>query len=313
MRLRSAFVAIAFLSCVGAAWAEDELTTITLSSGETMRVHVLERTPDALRVQHPLLGELTVPTAGVQTIAGAPYEPPVEQIAAQPEEAAAEAALEPEPRWETSLSLGLTGSEGNTENLSLRARFDAERLIKDVERFQFESRYRLETADGDRTQNEWYNRAIQEWFLPESPRWSWFVQGEVEYDEFQGWDVRVAGQTGLGYVFIDREETLLRGRAGLGAAYEFGADDERLIPEAVVGYDWRHDLNDRSRLTSSGNLFYDLEEGDEFRSYIDLIYELDMTADGKWALELGATHRYESDSEVTPWDVTYFAALVLKF
>ena len=190
---------------------------ITLSSGEVLTGAVTERTSEHVKVSHPVLGALTIPAAEVRAIDGVAYEPPVEQVAAQPEESAeAEDASEPDPEWTSSLSLGLNGSEGNTENLSFRAGFEAERLVEDVERFKFTSRYRLETDSGDRTENEWYNLAIQEWYLPENPRWSWFIQGDVEYDEFQDWDVRVSGTTGLGYLFIDDETS--RSEAGPASA-----------------------------------------------------------------------------------------------
>jgi len=289
---------------------------ITLSSGEVLTGAVTERTSEHVKVSHPVLGELTIPAAEVRAIDGVAYEPPVEQVAAQPEEAAeaeAEDADEPDPEWTSSLSLGLNGSEGNTENLSFRAGFEAERLVEDVERFKFVSRYRLETDSGDRTENEWYNRAIQEWYLPDHPRWSWFVQGDAEYDEFQDWDVRVSGTAGLGYIFIDEDDITLRGRAGLGGAYEFGSNDERFIPEALVGYDYENQLNERSRITSTGNLYFDLEEGDEFRSYWDLAYEIDMTDEGDWTLRVGVDHQYDSDSDVRPWDLGYYAAVVLSF
>jgi len=288
---------------------------VTLSSGEVLNGAVTERTSEHVKVSHPVLGELTIPASEVEAIDGVAYEPPVEQIAAQPEdEAAGEAAApEPEPEWTSSLTLGLNGSEGNTENLSLRAGLETERLIKDVERFKFTSRYKLDTDDGDRTENEWYNLAIQEWYLPDHPKWSWFLQGDAEYDEFQDWDVRVSGTVGLGYLFIDEEDITLRGRVGFGGAYEFGSDDERFIPEALVGYDYENQLDERSRITSTGNLFLDLEEGDEFRSYWDLAYEIDMTDEGDWTLRVGVDHQYDSDSDVRPWDLGYYAALVYSF
>jgi len=305
-----AVVAASLLLAAGAALAQDDLVPLTLSSGETVNVRVLERTTESVRVHHPVLGEFTVPSGEIQALAGTAYEAPIERVAAQPEEAAAPA---PEPEWDSEVTLGIDGSEGNTESFNLRASFSTERIEKDVERFYFESKYRLETDSGDRTENEWYNRAIQEWYLPESPRWSWFLQGEVEYDEFQAWDLRVAAQTGPSYLFIDNDTTTLRGRAGLGLAYEFGAPDERLIPEAVIGYDFTHAFSERTRFSSTGNLFFDLEEGDEFRSYVDAAYEVDMTEEGDWTLRVGVEHEYDSDSDVTPWDVDYFAALVYSF
>jgi hypothetical protein len=310
LRRRSVVVA-SLLLAAGSALAQDDLVPLTLSSGETVNVRVIERTSEAVRVQHPVLGELTVPADQVQSLAGAAYEPPIDQVAAQPEEAAAAPA--PEPEWDSELSLGIDGSEGNTEDFNLRIEFSTERVIEDVERFAFLSRYTLETDNGDRNENEWYNRASQEWFLPESPRWSWFIGGDAEYDEFETWDLRVSGQTGPSYLFIDNETTTLRGRVGLGGAYEFGAADERLIPELFLGYGLEHAIDDRSRISSNGGFFLDLEEGDEFRSICDAAYEVDMTEAGDWRLRLGVQHEYDSDSDVTPWDLDYFVALVLGF
>lgn len=296
-------------ACGAAASAQDTTHTITLASGETITATDLERTADTVRFTHPVLGELTVPADGVVEIDGAPL--PVDLIAAQPEEPTPEEATAPE--WETSLELGLNGSEGNTENLSLYSAFHATREITDVEKFDFLANYKIQTRDGDRTENDLYLRGVQEWYLPESPRWSVFLQADAEYDEFQDWDLRTSATLGIGYKIIDSDDTTLTGRLGLGGAYEFGSPDERLIPEALIGYDFAHTINDRSRITSTGNLYPDLDETGEFRSRVDAAYELDMTDAGDWRLKLGVEHRYDSDSDVTPWDFTYYAALVLSF
>lgn len=304
-------LAAALALTAGTAALAQDASTITLSSGETMNVTVLERGAESVRVEHPLLGELTIPADAVTTINGEAYEPPVEQIAAQPEEEAEPAAGE--PVWTSSLTLGVDGSEGNTESLNFRAEFHTERLVEEVERFRFFSRYRLETDEGDRTKNDWYNSAIQEWFLPDHPRWSVFVQGELEYDEFQDWDVRAAGFVGLGYILIDEEDTKLRGRAGVGGSYEWGGADEEFTPEALIGYDFSHDFNERSRIVSIGNLYPNLEEGGEFRSYVNAAYEIDMTDDKAWSFRIGIEHEYDTLSEARNWDLDYYAAIVTKF
>ena len=314
-RLRHAVTAAALFTIAGAALAQDEFVELTLSSGETMQVVVVERLDDVVKVQHPVLGELTIPAAGVTTLGGAAYtpEPAVNQIAAQPEGEATEEVAEDVSPWDTEFSLGLNGSEGNSENMSLRAALRGERIITDVERTEYLLRYKLETDNGDRSENELYGRALQEWNLPESPRWTWFVQGDAEYDEFQEWDVRVSGATGLGYLFIDDGTTLLRGRVGVGASFEFGADDEELIPEGLLGYDYSREINERSRFRSTGNLYPSLSNGGEFRSYLDAAYEVDMTDAGDWTLRLGLDHQYDSDTSERPWDLAYYAAIVLKF
>ncbi len=294
------------------ACAQGGAANLTLTSGEEMNVTVLERGADSIRVEHALLGELTIPADAVNTLNGAPYAPPaVEQIAAQPEEDAD--SVSAAAVWTSSLELGLNGSEGNTENLSGRIAFRAERLEEDVKRFDFLTRYKLDTRDGDRTTNEWYTRALHEWFLPDHPRWSWFLQGDVEYNEFRDWDVRVSAFAGLGYIFIEEEDTTLRGRVGVGGAYEFGVMDEEIDPEALLGYDFEHQLNDRSRITSTGDLYPSLSNGGEFRSYWDAAYELDMTDAGDWVLRVGVDHQYDSDSDARPWDFSYFASVVMSF
>lgn len=305
-------VAAALAITAGSTVLAQDASTITLSSGETMNVTVLERGADSVLVEHPLLGELSIPADALTTVNGEPYEPPpVEQIAAQPEEEAAASA--DAPVWNSSFELGLSGSEGNTENLNFRTAFRTERVIEDVERFSFLSRYKIKTDNGDRSENEWYNSALQEWFLQEHPRWSIFVQGDLEYDEFQDWDVRASIFAGAGYVFIDEDDTKLRGRLGAGGSYEWGGADEEFTPEALLGYDFEHQLNDRSRVVSTGNLYPSLSDGGEFRSYFDAAYEIDMTDDKAWSLRIGMDHKYDSQSNARNWDLSYYAAVVTKF
>jgi len=313
--MRPTSLVVALTLAAGSALAQGG-GTLTLTSGETMKVTVLERGRDSVRVQHPALGELTVPVHAISELNGAPYiPPPLDSMddEAEEEDDADDDGAASSPVWSSSLELGLNGSEGNSENLSGRVAFTAERLVEGETRFDFLTRYKIETDAGDRTTNEWYTRALQEWYLPDHERWSIFVQGDAEYDEFQDWDVRVSGTAGLGYIFIDEDDTKLRGRVGFGAAYEFGAQDEELVPEALLGYDFEHDLNERSRLTSTGNLYPSLSNGGEFRSYWDAAYEIDMTDEGDWVLRLGLDHQYDSDSDAREWDLSYFATVVMTF
>lgn len=290
--------------------AQDGASTLTLTSGEVMSVTVLELSAESVRVSHPLLGELTIPAEGIRSINGAVYEPVVDQIAAQPEEVVAEEVASP---WVSSFELGLNGVAGNTKNANGRVAFRTEREIEGEERFTFLTRYKQATTNGDDTENEWYTSALQEWYLPESPKWSVFVTADAEVDKFQEWDVRYSGAAGLGYIFIDDEVTSLRGRVGVGGSFESGAENEEFIPEALLGYEFRRKLNERSRFRSVGILYPSLGDVGEFRSYLDAAYEIDMTDAGDWSLRIGLDHQYDSDTEVRPWDFSYYAALVLSF
>src|SRR5688572_19709969 len=116
----------------------------TLKSGEILDGTIKERKKDGIVIEHPLLGPITIPESALQTLVATGEAPPPPP---------------PPPRpgffqaWSGGIDLGLAGSSGNTERLSLRAGINGKRNDTFLET-SFDARYIYATEEGENTENK---------------------------------------------------------------------------------------------------------------------------------------------------------------
>jgi putative salt-induced outer membrane protein YdiY len=246
--------------------------------------------------------------AGVATAQEAPGGP------AQPGEPA-----KPPPEtffdgWTNTAALGLNGSEGNTENLNIRAALKGERKLELIAT-AYELTYTRASESSDVTQNRFEARGRNDWLFKENPRWRYFVTASYEYDDFQDWQHRVSVGNGLGYAFIQDDKTLLLGRAGVGAFLEIGGDDNRIHPEGILGVDLEHKITDKQKITATAEYLPDLLDFGPYRARAAVAYEVLLDEASNMSLKLGAEDRYDSSPGEGKHrsDFTYFAMLAWTF
>lgn len=215
--------------------------------------------------------------------------------------------------WTGSVDIGMTGTEGNSQNFNFTAATKGKRDTQD-QTFTFESLYAFSTADSKRTQNRFFNQARNEWKFSDSP-WSVFLDGSLEYDEFWAFDVRVASHVGMAYQFIKSEMTSLKGRMGVGVSRQIGGDYEnRLFPELLVGMDFEQKLTDRTKFTSSVDVFPDIGDFSNYRAQSSVALEWMIDPVSCMAFKIGALDRYNSVTQGKKRnDLNYFASLGWKF
>jgi putative salt-induced outer membrane protein YdiY len=216
--------------------------------------------------------------------------------------------------WGHTVALGLNGSEGNTENLSIRASLKGERK-EEFMATAYELIYGRVEQSGDVTQNRFEGRARNDWLFRDSPRWRYFLTATYEYDDFQDWQHRVTVGNGFGYAFIQDERTLLLGRAGIGVVREFGGSDNRWRPEGILGVDLEHKLTERQKLTATAEVFPELLELGPYRARAAASWEVLLDEEMNLNLRLGVEDRYDSSPGEGRKrnDFTYFAMLGFTF
>ncbi len=310
-----------------AAAATADTAVVTLDNGDVIRGTLVTETNDAISVQHPVLGLLTLPREQIQSVQVLPQDAEPDTIARIAADAAAAQAPDdeaaPEPTgiegdedgdgvaWNYELGLGLNGSTGSTETTNFRAAAEAERLSERNESL-FNLSYFRATDDGDKTADRFEARARNDYLFQDSP-WRAFAQGSVVLDEFTEWDQQYRANAGVGYEFVDNDTTLVLGRVGLGAVYEVNADPEELSPEGLLGLDINHQIDERSSINFTTELFPDLDDGGKLRTVTRAEYELQITEGGAMSLRLGAEHRYDIQEQEDKSDLDYFALLVYSF
>ncbi len=199
----------------------------------------------------------------------------------------------PPPKiWESSLELGLNGSTGNSEILTMRFGAHAKRCVP-TGKLTLDLDYSRGSNSGTLTENRGFFNVRNEWLFEDS-RWTPFVKGTVEYDEFRAFDVRVVANSGLGYQVIKTDFTTFMTRLGAGFSQEIGGPDDSVVPEGLGGMEYEHKLSEFQTISAATEYFPDIGDMQNFRTVSRAAWE--MLVDPKWntSLKLGANHRYDS-------------------
>jgi putative salt-induced outer membrane protein YdiY len=214
--------------------------------------------------------------------------------------------------WEGSFELGLDGTSGNTQAFNLRFGVDAKRET-DLNRITLDLDYRKNTTNDIETANRSLFDWRYEYLFPES-RWTAFLHGTLEYDEFQVFDLRVTSDLGLGYRLIETEQTKFSARFGSGFSHEIGGPDDSYVPEAVFGLDFERQLNKRQKITLSSEYTPDMTGFGDFRLQSRASWEALIDEQMNLNLKLSVLDRYDSTPNgAKPNDLDYSAVLLWKF
>jgi putative salt-induced outer membrane protein YdiY len=242
----------------------------------------------------------------------APAEPDVKWILPPPEEAP---VAEPEPAaklWEGSFELGLDGTEGNSRTFNFRFGFDAKRKT-DRDVFSMDLDYNRKTSGSEETANRFFFEWRYEWLIEDS-RWTLFVHGTDDYDEFRPYDVRVSVDAGVGRKFIDTKQPSFLGRFGAGAAREVGGPDDEYVPELNFGLDYSHKISDRQKLTATVEYMPNVTEFSDCRINSKVGWEVLLDEEPNLKLKVGVRDRYDSTpGDGKPNDVDYSTVLLWSF
>lgn len=310
---------------------------ISVSSGEAFLGTLVSADANTIMIDHPTLGRLQMPRAQVVSVALAPVSgnatgapasgsPAISAVPVPPPAPAAPPAPAPDAKpapipdpesfwdgWKRQVDVGVNGAAGNSENFNLRAAISLTRTTSE-EITALTAQYVYATNDGDKSTDRGEVALRNDWLIG-SP-WRVYAIGKAEYDQFQDWEWRVSAVGGVGYEFIKNDDTLLLGRAGFGLSREFGGGDGRIKPEANLGLDFEHKLDERQRIYASVDYYPSvLNFAQDYRIISKAGYEIVVDPKNNISLKLGVEDRYESEPSGgrTPNDFLYFATLSLGF
>ncbi len=321
------FIVLCLLLPVQIALADE----IVLTSGEKLQCQVVEQTTSLVIVDHQILGRLEIPAENVQevltdleVVASEPQPEPKAEIKKKPGQPLPKKEEEkPEPHWRSKIEFGFGGADGNTEDANATFAFNST-IDRGYDKYSFDSRYSIRTSRGDRSENKLTAGLLAQWPLPDS-RFNYFAQGRYDSDEFQSWDARITGGSGIGYHLIDYNKVNDSGKnidtfdlnvkAGLGFLREFGSENERVQPEGILGTNLAWQITPRQKFEGSSTYYPNFDESGEFRIVSNAQWILDLdTLDGL-SLKIGLLHEYQSqvDEGIEHSDISIYGALVLEF
>ena len=115
--------------------------------------------------------------------------------------------LDPMP-WDSGIELGVNGSSGTSESLSVRTGGYIKRESR-FSKLDLSAYHNRTTTGGTATQNNAQFDVRNDWLLDETSPWTLFGTSNVFYDEFQSFDLQTSANTGVGYRFVHEAGTRL--------------------------------------------------------------------------------------------------------
>ena len=283
---------------------------IKLSSGDSINAQVIDNTDSYIKVEHSVLGTLTIKRSQIISLNDDEITPVKLQsttVSASEVEVSEEALKDNGlfkrgwvfPGFDRRFSLGISGKESNSSNIDVYTAFDAD-YENDYKRWDIGFRSNYSSDDRDSTDNDFRIHVNRDWLNPDSP-WRYFAKGQYDWDQFKSWDYRLTGIAGPGYRLIKNERLELIGRTGLSLKKEYGSDDDDLEAELMLGFnsDWK--LAKLQTVEFGTEFFSPFEDFGEIRnlSHLDWIYKL---TDDDRQLSLKLSLDYEYDWNVDPGD-----------
>lgn len=218
--------------------------------------------------------------------------------------------LGPTP-WDAGVQLGINAADGNSESFSLQVGTDVKRTTDD-DKAALELLYNKASADNVETQNNAYFKGRYDRDISDTP-WLCFAAGTVTYDEFQAFDIRLAANGGIGYHFIQNEQTTLTGRFGGGASREFGGPDDDTVPEAVYSMDFERQWTKRQKSILEAEYFPSWMDYNDYRLVAKASWEIMIDEQSNTNLKISIIDRYDSTPNGRrPNDLNYALLLLWK-
>ena len=290
------------------AIATDEAVHVEFSSGDKL-VGIIETPPgQETSVVRSKLGDIPMAPSQISWMWPEGGEDP--QIVALREQAQADIEAA-KPMWLTTLEAGATRTEGNTDTLKGHGRLDVKRTTpEDLLHFYLAGRY--DEQDDRRTTNEYLGGVRYENMLTELRYW--YTRTELEFDEFEGIDLRATAAIGVGRFWLKEPDHELKTSIGVGYRHET-YDSGRTEDDAVLdlGLDYRHDIAPWAQLTHGTVYSPDFLEFDNYRLRLDTAL-LFPFKDERLSWKVGMRNEYNSrpQSGFERLDNTYYTSIVLS-
>ena len=286
----------------------DGPVNVAFSSGDTLVGPIMASAQTGESIVQSKLGDIPISPSDITLVWPEGQEHP--QIAAIREQAEVEIEAS-KPQWSVTLEGGASYTEGNIDELVGHGRFDVKRTTKDdLLNLYLAGKYAEQ--EKKRTTNEYSGGMRYENSLTE--RWFWYARTELEYDEFEGIDLRATAAAGGGYYWLKRPDHELKTGLGVGYRHESYANG-RTEDAAVLdlGLDYRLDVTPWAQFTHSTAYCPDFLEFNDYRLKFDTALLVPFK-DERWAWKIGMRNEYNSRPQrgFDRLDNTYYTSIVLS-
>lgn len=230
--------------------------------------------------------------------------------------------------WDSSLSIGLSGSSGSSVNNTFRTAFNT-RYEDEKKRWDYKSFYFRDSEDNITGENQINATLVRDWFFPET-KWFAFATGVYDWNQFKDWNHRLQFGGGPGYQFIKNDQWEFSGRMGATLITEFGKTqydsngdiifnpdgsvkvDTIVGLEGLIGADVTWHITSKQNFSISNYFYPNLTDSGQFRNLTNIswIHSLDWFEG--LALKFGIRNEYDT-SESIPNEFNYNFSVLWGF
>ena len=287
----------------------DKPVNIEFDSGDKLFGKVSHGSGEDKPVMKTALGDVAVNPASMTAIWREGEQSP-ETVAARAEMERVKEELT--PKWSLTLEAGGKATEGNTDTLEGRGKFELRRKTQD-DLLKFYASADYSEQNDRRNRNEYKGGVFYERMLTE--RWNWYTRFEMEHDEFEILDLRSTVAAGAGYYWIKKSDHELATRAGVGYRHE-SYDNGETSDDGVLdfGLDYRLDIYTWAQFTHATTYSPSFDDFDDYRLTLDTAFAFPLANSDVWKLKLGMLNEYNSRPQpgLDRLDNTYYANVVLE-
>jgi len=165
------------------------------------------------------------------------------------------------PKWDGSVALGLTATEGNSDSVLFTGKFQAHKKTPlDELTLGGDAAYgETESVENDETLHGFgqYNHLF-------TGRWYGYGRADALHDGIADVTFRLTLSSGVGYYFIKEKQTTLTGELGPGVLYEKLDGSYDTYPTMRLAENFEHKFNDHARFWQKVEMIPALDKPDYF-------------------------------------------------
>jgi len=286
----------------------DDKVHVAFSSGDRL-IGKLAATPDGAGVVvHSEIGDVPVAREKMSAVWPEGADSP-EVVTLKAEQTKKLAAVT--PQWSAVLEVGGSRTEGNTDTLDARGRFDVKRKT-DVDLLTFYLYGDYSENNKVRTKNEYGGGVRFEAKIRKDL--FWYTRLGLEHDEFENLDLRAEVAAGLAQYWVNKPDVELKTSLGAGYRHETynngTTNNDALID---LGFDYRRDLRPWVQFTHSTAYSPAWSDFGDYRLTLDTALVFPFEKDDL-KLKVGMRNEYNSrpPRNLDRLDNTYYANIMMK-
>jgi len=229
--------------------------------------------------------------------------------------------------WDSSISIGLSGTSGSSVNSTFRTAFNAHYEDKE-HRWNFKSFYFQDSEDNKTGENQVNATLVKDWFFADN-KWFAFATGVYDWNEFKDWNHRLQFGGGPGYQYIKTDTWEFSGRLGATTIFEFGktqydsdgnpividgqVHQENIVGlEGLIGADLIWHITSQQHFSISNYFYPSFTNGGQFRNLTNISWIHSIDWFEGLALKFGIRNEYDT-SESIPNEFNYNLSILWGF